>query len=80
MAITLTENAAKQILRQLAKRGSGIALRIGLKTVGCNGLAHANQYLRSMVYALCATVNGIEIPKDQNFTVRSGEVQAIKTP
>jgi len=40
MAITLTENAAKQILRQLAKRGSGIALRIGVKTVGCTGLAH----------------------------------------
>jgi iron-sulfur cluster assembly protein len=40
MAITLSENAAKQILRQLAKRGSGIALRIGVKTVGCTGLAH----------------------------------------
>jgi iron-sulfur cluster assembly protein len=40
MAITLTENAAKQILRQLAKRGRGIALRIGVKTVGCTGLAH----------------------------------------
>jgi iron-sulfur cluster assembly protein len=40
MAITLTENAAKQIQRQLAKRGNGIALRIGVKTVGCTGLAH----------------------------------------
>jgi iron-sulfur cluster assembly protein len=40
MAITLTENAAKQILRQLAKHGSGMGLRIGVKTVGCTGLAH----------------------------------------
>jgi iron-sulfur cluster assembly protein len=40
MAITLTENAAKQIQRQLAKRGKGIALRIGVKKVGCTGLTH----------------------------------------
>ena len=40
MAITLTENAAKQIQSQLAKRGKGIALRIGIKKVGCSGLAH----------------------------------------
>ena len=40
MAITLTENAAKQIQSQLAKRGKGIALRIGVKRVGCTGLAH----------------------------------------
>ena len=40
MAMTLTEKAAKQIQRQLDKRGSGIALRIGVKKVGCTGLAH----------------------------------------
>jgi len=40
MAITLTENAAKQIQYQLAKHGKGIALRIGIKKVGCSGLAH----------------------------------------
>ena len=40
MAITLTENAAKQIQSQLEKRGKGIALRIGVKNVGCSGLAH----------------------------------------
>ena len=40
MAITLTKNAAKQIQRQLAKRGKGIAMRIGVKKVGCTGLAH----------------------------------------
>ncbi|MBC7609306.1 MAG: iron-sulfur cluster assembly accessory protein, partial [Polaromonas sp.] len=40
MTMTLTDRAATQIRRQLDKRGSGIALRIGIKKVGCTGLAH----------------------------------------
>ena len=40
MAIMLTENAAKQITTQLAKRGKGMALRIGVKKVGCSGYAY----------------------------------------
>ena len=40
MTMTLTENAALQIQRQLEKRGQGIGLRIGVKKVGCTGLAH----------------------------------------
>jgi len=40
MTMTLTEQAAAQIRRQIDKRGSGIALRIGIKKVGCTGLAH----------------------------------------
>ena len=40
MTMTLTEKAALQIQRQLEKRGRGIALRIGVKKVGCTGLAH----------------------------------------
>ncbi len=40
MAIILTENAAKQIQRQLEKRGKGLAMRIGIKKMGCSGLAH----------------------------------------
>ena len=40
MTMTLTERAATQIRRQLDKRGAGIALRIGIKKVGCTGLAH----------------------------------------
>ena len=44
MAINLTENAAKQIKAQLAKRGKGIGLRVGVKTVGCSGLAYTYDY------------------------------------
>ena len=39
MAITLTENAAKHIRRQVDKAG-GIGLRLGVKKVGCSGLAY----------------------------------------
>ena len=44
MPITLTENAAKQIRKQLAKRGKGLALRIGIKKVGCSGFAYTFDY------------------------------------
>jgi len=40
MAITLTENAAKHICTQLAKRGRGVGLRLGVKRVGCSGFAY----------------------------------------
>ena len=40
MTITLTASAAKQIRTQLAKRGGGIGLRVGVKGVGCNGFAY----------------------------------------
>jgi len=39
-SITLTQAAAKQICSQIAKHGSGIGLRVGLKPVGCSGYAY----------------------------------------
>jgi iron-sulfur cluster assembly protein len=44
MAITLTENAVKQIQTQLAKRGKGLGLRVGIKKVGCSGFAYTFDY------------------------------------
>ena len=44
MSITLTENAALQIKKSLAKRGKGVGLRLGVKTVGCSGLAYTFDY------------------------------------
>ncbi|MEB0027369.1 iron-sulfur cluster assembly accessory protein [Pseudomonas sp. MH9.2] len=44
MAITLTEKAAKQIQAQLAKNGKGLGLRLGVKKVGCSGLAYTFDY------------------------------------
>jgi iron-sulfur cluster assembly protein len=44
MAIQLTESAAKQIQVQLAKRGRGLGLRVGVKKVGCSGFAYTYDY------------------------------------
>jgi iron-sulfur cluster assembly protein len=44
MTIHLTENAARQIHEQLAKRGRGIGLRLGVKRVGCSGWAYTYDY------------------------------------
>lgn len=40
MAIQLTESAAKQIQKQIAQRGKGIGLRVGVKNAGCSGFAY----------------------------------------
>ncbi len=47
MAITLTENAAKQIEKQLQQRGSGIGLKLGTKVSGCSGFAYTIDYAES---------------------------------
>lgn len=44
MAIQLTESAAKQINAQLAKRGKGLGLRVGVKKTGCSGWAYTYDY------------------------------------
>jgi iron-sulfur cluster assembly protein len=44
MTIQLTETAAKQIQAQLAKRGRGLGLRVGIKKVGCSGFAYTYDY------------------------------------
>lgn len=40
MAISLTTAAAARIGRSLAERGSGIGLRLAVKTTGCSGFAY----------------------------------------
>ncbi len=44
MAITLTERAAKQIAKQLEKRGKGVGLKLGVKKSGCSGFAYVLDY------------------------------------
>jgi iron-sulfur cluster assembly protein len=44
MTIRLTDSAANQIQTQLAKRGHGIGLRVGIKKVGCSGFAYTYDY------------------------------------
>ena len=44
MSITVTESAARQIQKQLQKRGEGLGLRLGVKTSGCSGYAYVLDY------------------------------------
>ncbi|MGJ0430076.1 HesB/IscA family protein [Methylobacter sp.] len=44
MSVSLTENAANQIKKQLEKRGKGIGLKLGVKKSGCSGYAYALDY------------------------------------
>jgi iron-sulfur cluster assembly protein len=39
-SVSLTENAATQISKQLASRGHGLGLRLGVKESGCTGYAY----------------------------------------
>lgn len=48
MAITLTESAARQIRNHLARRGTGLGLRVGVKKVGCSGFAYTFDYADEM--------------------------------
>jgi iron-sulfur cluster assembly protein len=43
--ITVTETAAKKIKQNLARRGSGVGIRIGIRTTGCSGLAYVLEYV-----------------------------------
>ena len=45
MAITLTEKAQKKIQAQVAKNGSEVGLRLGIKKVGCSGFAYTFDYV-----------------------------------
>lgn len=44
MSVNVTERAARQIQKQLEKRGSGFGLRLGVKTAGCSGYAYVLDY------------------------------------
>lgn len=43
--ISVTDQAAKKIQANLARRGSGIGIRVGVRTTGCSGLAYILEYV-----------------------------------
>jgi iron-sulfur cluster assembly protein len=43
--MNLTQLASKKIKQNLDKRGSGVGIRVGVKTTGCSGLAYVLEYL-----------------------------------
>ena len=46
--ITITDQAAKKIALNITKRGSGIGIRIGVRTTGCSGLAYVLEYVDAL--------------------------------
>jgi iron-sulfur cluster assembly protein len=44
MNVALTESAALRIKNQLARRGKGLGLRVGVKKSGCSGYAYVLDY------------------------------------
>jgi iron-sulfur cluster assembly protein len=40
MSISMTENAAERVRTQLAQRGRGLGLRLGIKRTGCSGFSY----------------------------------------
>ena len=47
--ITLTALAAKKIQENLARRGHGLGIRLGVKTTGCSGLSYTIEYVDQAV-------------------------------
>jgi iron-sulfur cluster assembly protein len=47
MALTLTERAAKHVAEQLASRGKGVGIRVGVTTTGCSGMAYVLEFVDS---------------------------------
>jgi len=43
--ISLTERAAKKVVKSIESRGHGVGIRIGVKTTGCSGLAYVLEYM-----------------------------------
>ncbi len=45
MAITLSEKAAQRVRTFLINRGSGLGVRLGVKTTGCSGMAYQLEFV-----------------------------------
>lgn len=45
MAITMSEAAAERVSRFLESRGSGVGVRLGVKTSGCSGMAYVLEFV-----------------------------------
>jgi iron-sulfur cluster assembly protein len=45
MGVTLTEAAAKHVAGQLASRGNGLGIRLGITTSGCSGMAYVLEFV-----------------------------------
>ena len=45
MAVSITESAARHVAGQLASRGKGLGIRLGITTSGCSGMAYVLEFV-----------------------------------
>lgn len=77
MTISVTEQAASQIARQLQKRGHGLGLRVGVKKAGCTGYSYVIEYADDATEAdelfeqhgVCVVINRQELPLLEGVTI-----------
>jgi iron-sulfur cluster assembly protein len=70
MAISLTERAARQIHKQLEKRGKGVGLKLAVKKSGCSGYSYALDYADTLTeqdavfeqYGVKVIINAQDMP------------------
>ena len=68
MSISLTESAAERVQHFLDNRGSGIGLRLGVKTTGCSGMAYVLEFVDAAeAEDTVFEVNGIKIIIDPKY-------------
>jgi len=65
MSVSLTPAAARHVEKSLMKRGSGIGLRLAVKTSGCNGFAYALEFVDATnPDDECFETNGVKLIVD----------------
>ena len=65
MSVSLTPAAARHVEKSLNKRGSGIGLRLAVKTSGCNGFAYALEFVdASNPDDACFETHGVKVIVD----------------
>jgi iron-sulfur cluster assembly protein len=64
--ITITGQAAKKIQENLTRRGSGLGIRLGVKTTGCSGLAYVLEY--------------VDQPKEEDVSFVDKEIHVFVDP
>ncbi|MBE0470538.1 MAG: iron-sulfur cluster assembly accessory protein [Methyloprofundus sp.] len=76
MAVVLTESAAKQIQKQIEKRGKGLGLKLGVKTSGCSGFAYTIDYADELHSgeSVFETFGVKVVVADENLTALDGLV------
>jgi len=74
--ITLTENASNKIKENLSKRGTGVGIRLGVKTTGCSGLAYVIEYVDTPTDVDVSFVsNGVQVFIDPKSAVYLDQVE-----